>query len=639
MNRSTVPWFPVDLDRRNASAHRRWQTPASMLLACALLGCGGGSSSDPADPTPEPPVEGPATPTAFYLTMRDGVRIAVDLWLPAGASATRKVPTIMRATRYSRDNKVMNREAKPETDTEVEARDLVKRGYAHVVVDARGSSASFGTRSQPWSPQEAEDYGEIVDWVASRPWSNGRVASVGTSYDGNTAELIGTSGRAAVKVMVPRFAYPNVYTDIVAPGGVFNQAFVKTWLSRNRAFDDNDACLFLGATGDDCAAINAVMMMAKPVDADTSGSLLSAAVAEHAANPDQFISVNQAVHADDRWNGVDFAGLSPGSRWAQAQSNQVAVLAWASWLDLGTAGGALNRWKNASVPMNLVLGPWNHGADQDSNVFSPREAPLALSVERQHELEMAFIDRYMKGTGGNERKIVYFTMGEEGPKETTVWPPAGAVTTPYYLGASQRLSAQPAAAQASDRYVVDFTASTGEDNGWWTKLASGDVFYADRSGEDAKLLVYTTAPLAADAEITGHPSVTLHLSSTETDGAIFAYLEDVAPDGKVTYITEGQLRLLHRKLCQPGPTSPYGPCHSYLAKDAAPMTPGVVEEVTVGLSPTSALIKAGHSLRVAIAGHDASTFARIPATATPVLTVMHGPATPSRIDLPIVPRK
>jgi putative CocE/NonD family hydrolase len=126
----------------------------------------------------------------------------------------------MRATRYSRDHEVHDRTAMPETDTEREAKDLVARGYAHVVVDARGSSASFGTRGQPWSPDEAADYGAIVDWVEAQPWSNGRVAAVGTSYDGNTAELIGTRGRASVKVMVPRFDYPNIYTDIVFPGGI-----------------------------------------------------------------------------------------------------------------------------------------------------------------------------------------------------------------------------------------------------------------------------------------------------------------------------------------------------------------------------------------------------------------------------------
>jgi uncharacterized protein len=644
MNRSAAPVATTDLPRPSASFIRGiCRASLSLLTAWAVLMAGGCSTdNDPTAPRPPPPVvvDRPLAPTAFYLTMRDGVRIAVDLWLPAAASSARPVATIMRATRYSRDHEVFNRTSMPETDTEREAKNLVTRGYAHLVVDARGSSASFGTRSQPWSPEEAADYGEIVDWVVAQPWSNGRLAAVGTSYDGNTAEMIGTAGRAAVRVMVPRYAYPNVYTDIVFPGGVFNQGFVKDWLSRNRAFDSNDVCLFMGATGDDCAAANATLSMVKAVDADADRSLRAGAVAEHAGSPDQFISVNEATHADDRWNGVDFASLSPGSRWPEAEATQTAVVAWASWLDLGTAGGALNRWKNAKVPMTLILGPWNHGGNMDASVYSPREAPLAFTVDQQHELEMGLIDQYLKEASppAPVRKIVYFTMGEETRKETSTWPPVGTVTTPLYLDQAQGLSANPTTTEATDTYAVDYTTSTGENNGWWTKLTAGDVFHQDRRTEDEKLLVYTTPPLAADTEITGHPSVTLFLSSSESDGAVFAYLEDVAPDGKVTYITEGQLRLLHRKVCEGGPASAYGPCHSYLSKDAVVMPRGVIQEVTLGLSPTSALVKAGHSLRIAFAGHDASTFARIPAVGAPVLTVAHGPAHPSRIDLPIVPR-
>jgi putative CocE/NonD family hydrolase len=573
--------------------------------------------------------------------MRDGVRVAVDLWLPPGASAAAKVPTIIRATRYSRDHEVHDRAAIPETDTEREARDLVRRGYAHVVVDARGSAASFGTRGQPWSPNEAADYGEIVAWIEAQPWSNGRIASVGTSYDGNTAELIGTRGRPSVKVMVPRFSYPNIYTDIVFPGGIFNEAFVKDWLSRNRAFDIDDICVFTGDTGEQCQATQAVVSMVKPVDADRGRSLLAAAIAEHAGSPDQFGSVSAAVSANDRWNGVDFASLSPGSGWSQLEATQTAVLAWASWMDLGTASGALNRWKNADVPMTLILGPWNHGGDQDASVYSQKDAPLAFTVEQQHELEMAFIGQYLAAVSppAPTRKIVYFTMGEATMKETTTWPPAGTVMTPFFLQQDHGLSATASVAAGTDAYAVDFSATTGSENGWWTKLSAGDVFYGDRRSEDEKLLVYTTAPLAADTEITGHPAVSLFLSTTEADGALFVYLEDVAPDGRVTYLTEGQLRLLHRKLCVAGPASPYGPCHSYRSEDAAPMVPGVTQEIRLGLSPTSALVKAGHSLRIAVAGHDASTFARVPATGSPVLTVAHGPDYPSRIELPIVPRR
>jgi putative CocE/NonD family hydrolase len=119
----------------------------------------------------------------------------------------------------------------------------------------------------------------------------------------------------------------------------------------------------------------------------------------------------------------------------------------------------------------------------------------------------------------------------------------------------------------------------------------------------------------------------VYLASTESDGAVFAYLEDVAPDGSVTSVTEGQLRLLHRE-----------PCHSFRAEDTRPMPLGELQEVTIGLHPTSVLLRAGHSIRVALAGHDASTFARTPASGAPVWSVAHDPEHPSRIELPVAAR-
>jgi putative CocE/NonD family hydrolase len=195
------------------------------------------------------------------------------------------------------------------------------------------------------------------------------------------------------------------------------------------------------------------------------------------------------------------------------------------------------------------------------------------------------------------------------------------------------------AAELADRYTVDFSASTGPTNGWWTKLTAGDVYQPDRRSEDEKLLVYTSAPLDADLEITGHPQVTLHLASTESDGAVFAYLEDVAPDGSVTYLTEGELRLRHRKPCsEPATFNVYGPCHTFRGEDAEPMPPGSVQEVTLGLHPISVLLRAGHSLRVALAGHDASSFARVPSSGTPTWSVAHDAEHTSRIELPVARR-
>ena len=117
----------------------------------------------------------------------------------------------------------------------------------------------------------------------------------------------------------------------------------------------------------------------------------------------------------------------------------------------------------------------------------------------------------------------------------------------------------------------------------------------------------------------------------------YVYLEDVDERGYVTYVTEGQLRAIHRKVCAgPPPYRLQVPYHSFKEADAQPLVPGEVAEITFGLLPTSVLIRKGHRLRLGIAGHDEGTFVRIPATGTPVWTVVRHRVHPSYIDLPVV---
>lgn len=137
-------------------------------------------------------------------------------------------------------------------------------------------------------------------------------------------------------------------------------------------------------------------------------------------------------------------------------------------------------------------------------------------------------------------------------------------------------------------------------------------------------------------EITGVPVVTLNLSSTAADGAFFTYLEDVAPDGKVTYTTEGELRALHRKVTDEDlGRAVLGPKHSYLRKDGELLKPGENTEMKIGMYAPSVLIKKGHKIRVAIAGHDASNFERIPENEDPTIEVQRNSIFSSYVELPL----
>jgi len=182
---------------------------------------------------------------------------------------------------------------------------------------------------------------------------------------------------------------------------------------------------------------------------------------------------------------------------------------------------------------------------------------------------------------------------------------------------------------------VDVNVGTGRTSRW--DLGSA-VIYPDRRVADRKLLCYTSAPLDADLEVTGHASVTVFVSSTATDGEFFAYLEDMNPKGRVTYVTEGELRAVHRKLSAEPPYGQVGAYHSFKRSDALPLPPGGVTEITFEILPTSYRFKRGHSIRLALAGADKDHFAVMPGP-PPSWRVYRDSVHASRISLPVMARR
>jgi putative CocE/NonD family hydrolase len=543
---------------------------------------------------------------SFYLTMRDGVKIAVQLVLPKDLPADRKIPAVLTMTRYWR----------AQQDREPSAF-LPSHGYATLFVDARGTGASFGVWKAPFSPDEVKDYSEVVDWIVSQPWSNGKVGAIGSSYTGNTALWLASTMNPAVKAVIPRHYEFDIYAETPYPGGVLTEWLIKTWNEGNRQLDTNPGVRLVDENGQ---------------------QLYGEAIKRRAENIDVYAAARQTTFRDDRAFGFTLDELSLHSYRAPLEKSKVAINNWGGWFDASTADAVIKTFLTLNNYQRAVIGPWNHGASQNA---SPYQTAASQRVMLNFEF-LRFFDHYLKGvdTGlDNDKRLFYFTIGEERWKVTDKWPVAGTTMTSWYFNENNSLSTkEPTSKSGEDRYAINFDATTGSKNRWHTQVG-GEVIYPDRVEEDKKLLTYTSAPLETDVEITGHPVVSLFLSSTHTDGAFFVYLEDIDETGKVTYLTEGQLRALHRKISsQPSPTNLPVPYHSFMKKDALPLQPGNVAELRFGLQPISVLIKKGHRLRVAIAGHDKDTFMRIPAEGTPQISVQRNTRGLSRIELPIIKR-
>lgn len=569
--------------------------------------------------------------TSQYVTVCDGTRLAIDVWLPADVAERGPIGTVMRATRYWRA-------AVDAADTSLEAAEaelFTSRGLALVTVDVRGTGASFGTWTGPWSAEEIEDLGELVDWITAQPWSNGRVGAHGVSYDGNTAELLASTGRSAVVAVVPRFADHDPWAHLSFPGGVMLEGFLAQWAAGNAALDHDDTSL-IASSADEAAELRAIYGHPRPVDDDHDRTLLAAAVAEHAGNLDVF-SAGRAIEAydDDASRSMGYPEVAPFSHRDEIDANGTHVLGVASWFDAGTAAGALARFCTARGPQQVLLGAWSHGGQfaADPLLGGDEPSPADPQVDEQRASVADWLAvRLADDVVATPRLIRYYVCGSREWRDTEVWPPHGVVSTRWHLSADGALAAgDPVAGER--RWDVALGTSTGPANRWMTQAGGAPVSYGDRAEADDVLVHWTSDLLDADLEVTGTPVVTVDLASSTDDGLLLVYLEVVLPDGTVRMLSEGVLRLRHRATGD-APYVVQGPYHPCTSSSSAPMVPGVVERIELALSPIAARLPLGSRVRVAVAGHDEGTFTRVPTEGTSTFTFVCGSG--SMLELPVL---
>jgi len=612
----------------------------TFLLGASCVGAsaaGGRSGTDAWQPASRYLKQHPAryrriSRTSFYLTMRDGVKIAVDLSLPGELKAGESIPTIIRQTRYYRSFD-LGRLLRFFTRNWPSAQKVfVARGYAWMDVDVRGTGASFGRWPYPWSPDEIRDGAEVVDWIVRQPWSNGKVGAMGMSYDGDSAEFLLVNRPPAVKAVSAAFSFFDAYTDIAYPGGIQLNSFITVWQDLDRALDT-----------DYLPSIRAWMPRiarssyrgVRPVDNDVDRSMLAQAIREHDYNLNVAAMAREITYRDDapRPPGVSIDAFSPFVHASEIGASGAAVYLVDGWFDAAFQNAAINCYLTLKNPVRLVLGPWNHGGWNDASPFS---GSWRSGFDLNAEL-LRFFDYQFRGVDdglSSEPPVLYFTMGEEKWKTAARWPPSGTRSVSLYLDQGHRLSLKkPTAADASDRYLVDLTHGTGQTSRW---DLGAQVIYPDRRRADEKLLCYTSAPLEVDTEVTGHPAVTLFVSSTAADAEFFSYLEDVDPRGRVTYVTEGELRAIDRRLGdEPPGYRQLGAWHSFRRQDSMPLVPGEIAELQFAILPTSYLFKRGHSIRLALAGADKDHFA-LPPGPPPALRFYRDSSHASQVDLPVM---
>ena len=254
-------------------------------------------------------------PTSFYVAMRDGVRLAVDVYLPSdsdGSALAERLPATVIFTPYYR-RFALRSYAPPSSEPSISAgryRDFfVPRGYALVVVDVRGTGASFGVREGFRSPKERDDYREIVDWIVAQRWSSGAVCATGISYVGAAADFLASTGHPAVKAIAPLFSVWDTYSDHYYPGGMLLNHLAETYDELMVALDHGRGELL----GQFAYYKDPHLSGPAPVDEDGDRVLLNAAITEHLGNfhmPDfihEFAFKEEGLHYDPGFSSASFS--------------------------------------------------------------------------------------------------------------------------------------------------------------------------------------------------------------------------------------------------------------------------------------------------------------------------------------------
>lgn len=556
------------------------------------------------------------TRTSQYVAVRDGTRIAIDIFRPThhGALHDAPLPVVWEHRRYQRASIGPDGRITSQLDRgDHPMRTVVAHGYVYAVADVRGSGASFGTRVDATPPQESLDAYDITEWLAAQPWSSGRVGMYGISYAGTAQLMAARTAPPHLKAVFPEMVMFDLY-DFCCPGGIFRETFLRNWADITRRLDRHQS------------------QKAAPVDEDQGQILLKLAAWQHRGNFD-LSRVFEAPYRDSSFGDLDciYARNTPSAYIRDVRASRVAVYLRAGWLDMFPRDMLL-WFGSLDDPKKITIGPWNHYESH--------------GLDRGTEM-LRWFDYWLKDIDNgimDEPPIYYCVM--DAPEDTARrwahrWPIAEAQPTRYYFCAgpsgsiesvNDGLLATAPGADGCDSYFVDCTTTTGSATRW---TGGTGPAYPDMAANDRKALTYTTEPLTVALELVGHPVLHVWIQCSADDVDLFAYLEHVDAHGRSTYVTEGCLRASHRRL-SPAPYDNFGlPYHRSYEQDVAKLG-GEPVEVVFDLLPTARHFAAGHRLRLTLACADKGNYRPLVSQPAPAIKVLRDTQHLSCIVLPVV---
>ncbi|WP_206185292.1 CocE/NonD family hydrolase [Sphingosinicella sp. CPCC 101087] len=507
------------------------------------------------------------------VPMRDGVRLATNIYLPGNARGP--LPTIFWRTPYN--------ELSYQARTSRRALEAVSRGYAFVVQNERGRYYSEGQYEILGHPQT--DGYDALTWIADQPWSNGKVGTLGCSSSAEWQLALAAQNHPAHAAMIPMAAgagigevgrfheQGNWYT-----GGVPRTLFfvwlygVDNPLRAQLPGDLDQPRMARIARYNDLAARKPDVEWTRQIRHLPVATLL----ADLGEPPATFEELIARAPADPAWHR--------GGLYHDDMGWGVPALWFNSWYDvsIGPNMELFNHARSvgsdpeASANQYVVIGPNNHcrfdGLGPDFVSGDRNLGDASFDVDRE---VYAFFDRWLKGDSNafpqSTPAVRYFAMGANRWQSATQWPPAGAEEVRLYLrsagsanslyGDGRLLAEPPPDREPPDAYAYD-PANPVQTIGGGDCCNGGLVTAGafDQRAIEARddVLVYTSEPLTEPMEVSGFVEAVLNVSSDAKDTDFAVKLVDVAPDGTAYILGDTIMRARYRdgyerpRLMEPG---------------------------------------------------------------------------------------
>ncbi|MEV0299356.1 CocE/NonD family hydrolase [Nocardia sp. NPDC050710] len=476
-------------------------------------------------------------------------------------------------------------------------RKLVQSGYTQVVVDVRGTGFSQGIW-QVFGEREQQDGVEVVNWAAGQSWSNGKVGMNGISYSAINQLQTAERRPDALRAIFPIVPGSDLLRDIAATGGGVGVGFLPLWLlavNGTKLIPDVQSVL----TG----TFDWKWLADRVQDPMTFFHYLIAALTVPSVDeiPENLVSLLQdGTPIRNAWLG-------------HPERIDIPTFVYGGWHDIFTYSSprVFNAVDVPAGQKKLIMGDTYH-LTTGSGLGLPGGPP------RLDVLQRAWFDRWLKDIDNGIDSYDDVTMWQQGGgwSSSAEFPRAGADYRRLYFDAASSGTARSvhdgtlAAAPAGPARLTVAPGLLGlcsRDSATGTAGATAalDICAKDARISEAEALTFTSAPVAEPTVISGPIAAHLNTVLDATDGYWSVTVNDVAPDGRSTVWTSGQLqaslRMVDDAKSGRSPNGDYTDPYPILTlATRQPMVPGEPTTVDIGLPATDGVLLPGHRLRVDI---------------------------------------